>query len=586
MRIDPVLAEQSFSTAVAERRRRVGLVGLAFGVAFASIALRLLSMVEWQEGVSPGSVIAPAANAALTPADEMGLPTRAEITDRRGELLATNLDVPSLAVNPTFIKDKDETARRLAAVLSGVDADELARRLKSKGKFAWIKHQITPREQKAVLELGIPGAEFRSTSHRVYPKQNLTSHVVGFVNIDNLGQAGIELSMEDRLSLGAAKGPVALSLDLRIQQIVREELFRAFVRLHAVGANAIVQDIVTGEILAMVSLPDFDPNRAETASGLEQTNRNTNAIYEVGSLMKVMSIAAALDSGKVTVASGYDASTTLRIRGARINDVKGKHRWLTVPECFMFSSNICTAKVALDIGGKAVLDPFYRRLGFYEKPDIELAQREIRLPQLPNARWADVTTATTSYGHGIGISPLQYVDALVGIAGGNEHWVKPTLLRRNGSAPSRPAPVSAATAADMRWMMWLTVEKGTARSARLPAYMLGGKTGTADKSRRSEGYQKNTVLASFAGVFPIEAPRYAVLAMVDEPKGDQSTGGTRYGGAVAGPIVRDIVDRIGPLLGRGPSAPDARDAFMDRLSITKNEGRGGDHFAVVGPPPP
>jgi cell division protein FtsI (penicillin-binding protein 3) len=315
------------------------------------------------------------------------------------------------------------------------------------------------------------------------------------------------------------------------------------------------------------------------------TNRATNGTYELGSLFKVVSIAAAIDSGQVSLKDTFDATQPLRIKGARIDDVHAKRRWLSVPECFMYSSNICTAKVALKAGGGQILEPFFRKVGFYEKPDIQLPQAELGRPQVPH-RWSDVVSATTSFGHGIAVSPFQYVDAVAGIVR-DAPWVKPTLLRRAPEAPlpTRPAPVGRLTSRDMRWMMWLTVEKGTGKSAQEPAYLLGGKTGTADKPKEhGRGYQKGAVLASFAGVFPIEAPRYVVVALIDEPRANASTGNTRYGGAVSAPIVGKIVDRIGPLLSVTPSEVAAKDPFVERLVVTKGPGRWEERVAALPAP--
>jgi cell division protein FtsI (penicillin-binding protein 3) len=603
------------AAALAERRRRLALVGVVFGLAFLSVGLRLLGMVDWSRAAErPGpGVLAATANAAPTPdyAEEGGpepAPAalagrgRAEITDRHGVLLATSLSVPSLHADPSVIADKDEAARRFASVLHGVDAKALAERLKAKRKFAWVKHQITPQEQKAVLELGIPGIGFRGAPHRVYPKQNLTSHLLGFVDLDGRGIAGVERAMDDRLTNGAYKGSLALSLDLRVQQIVRDELLGAFTRFRAKGAAGMVLDARTGEVLAMVSLPDFDPNRPpDTNAGTKERpgtqteedrarllNRVTGGTYELGSLFKIFTAAVALDSGHVRLHDSFDATEPLRIKGATIRDDHAKRRRLTVPECFMYSSNICTAKMAFSAGGAGAMDGFFRRLGFYEKPDIELPQVELGTPQVPR-QWKDITVATASFGHGIAVSPFQFVNAVAGLVRGDGTWAKPTLVRRGGPGGQPPGllpgPVGPGTVEDLRWLMWLTVDKGTGTQAKQAAYLVGGKTGTADKPKENgRGYQQGVVIASFAGVFPIEAPRYVVLAMIDEPRGDKGTHGYRYGGWTAAPVVGNVIDRIGPLLGVGPSAPEARRPFADRLQVTKVEGQREERLAAVGPP--
>lgn len=582
------LSSQTVSSAMAERRRRLGLLALCFGLGFLSVALRLLGMVEWERSRDlAGGVLASAAIAA----DEKEPPARAEITDRNGVLLATNLEVASVVVNPSAIADKDLAARKFASVLEGVDAKELAERLRKRGhlEFAWVKREITPKEHKAVLELGIPSTEFRYAPKRVYPKQNLTSHVVGMVDVDNVGRLGIERGMNDRLGVGAAKGPLALSLDIRVQQIVREELLSAYVRFRAQGAGAVVLDVETGEILALVSLPDFDPNRPETANKDQVSfSRITSGTYELGSLFKAFTTALALESRKVSMYETFDATKPLRIGGFSIRDDHARNAVLTVPECFVHSSNICTAKMAAKAGGGEALEAFLRRLGLYDKPNIELAQDELGRPRGPTGRWKELTTATVSFGHSIQVSPLQFVDAMAGIVRG-DGWARPTLLRRvRDAVPRQPSPVSAQTAADLRWLMWLTVEKGTATKAKQPAYLVGGKTGTADKAAekgkgQGRGYRQGAVIASFAGVFPIERPRYVVLAMLDEPHGDKSTYGFRYGGWTAAPVVGAIVDRMGPLLGILPSEPAAQQALFERLIVTKGERKRDERLAALGP---
>lgn len=603
---------------LAAGRRRLRVVGVAFGLAFASIGLRLVDMVEWggaggaggEDGAAAavvgGGVLTGTANAALPPAAFLAgagaysATARAEITDRNGILLATNLRVPSLHIDPSVVADKDAVAARLAAVLDGVDAAALARRMRVSGRREVpVKHQVTPAEQARVLELGVPGIGFESSLHRVYPKQGLTSHVLGYVDIDNRGLAGVERFLDERLSPGggAARGPVALSLDLRVQQVVREELLAAYQRFRAKGAAAVVLDTRSGEVLAMVSLPDFDPNRPGGATDEQRLNRVTGGTYELGSLFKIFTAGLALDSGRISMADRFDATQPLKIGRFTIRDDHAKKRWLTVPECFIHSSNICTAKMAFASGGELAVQEFFKRLGFYEKPDIELPQLELGRPQAPK-RWAEVTTATVSFGHGIAVSPFQFADAMSGLLGSGEggHWSRPTLLaRRPGlagaagpAAPSpRAAPVGPGVAEDLRWLLWLTVEKGTGTEAKGPAYLVGGKTGTADKPAeqgQGRGYRKGAVLASFVGAFPIERPRYLVLAVLDEPQGDKGTHGYRYGGWTAAPVVGAVVDRIGPLLGVRPSDEAAGRAFEGRLVTTKVAGEREERLAAAGGP--
>ena len=592
MSVDPTSQAQKVSAELAERRRRLTLLGVVFGLGFASIGLRLLDMVDWKRELQESpAVLAPVGPAAAEapPSLDDASPYRAEITDRNGELLATNVLVPALYLDPSVLTDREGTARKLAAILSEVDEKQLLERLKPKRHFAWVKHQITPQEQRAVLELGIPGIGFTNAPHRVYPKRELTSHVVGYVSIDSQGLAGVERALDDRLTPDPRlppKGPLALGLDLRVQQIVREELFSAYVRFRAKGASAIVLDTATGEVLSMVSLPDFDPNHPDQASDDQRLNRNTGGTYELGSLLKVFTSAMALDSGTVPLTRSFDATQPFLVGRHLIHDDHAKRRWLTVPECFMYSSNICMAQMAFAAGGAKAMQPFFEKVGFFEKPDIELPQAELGGPQVPK-RWPDITVATASFGHGIAISPFQYVNGMAGLLG-SQRWLKPTLLRREPGdlVASLTPPVSARTAADLRWILWLTVQKGTGEKAKQLNYLIGGKTGTADKpglKGQGKGYHTGAVLASFIGVFPIEAPRYLVLAVLNSPHGDAGSKGLHYAAWTAAPVVGVIVDRIGPLLGVRPSDPKTNDAFAERLVVTKLEGRKEERLAALGP---
>ncbi|MFO1068724.1 MAG: penicillin-binding protein 2 [Geminicoccaceae bacterium] len=536
-------------------RRRVVVLGLFFALGLTSIGIRLADTVIGREAVAPP----PVAQGEVGPD-----PRRADIVDRNGELLATNLRVPSVFADPSQLADIDRAAERLAAVLPGTDPSELKRRFRASKRFAWVAPKVTPAEQEAVLALGIPGVGFRFTEQRIYPRENLASHVIGYVDVDNQGLAGIEYGMQARLAGGAAagNGPVALSLDMRVQQIVHDEVARAYHRFQAKGAVGIVMDRDSGELLSLVSLPDFDPNRLEQASTEGRKNRATGNTYELGSLFKILSVAMALDTGRVGMDDMFDATLPLKIGRYTIRDDHARKRPLSVPEIFSYSSNIGTAKMVFAAGGAEPLKSFFERAGMMQKPVLEVP--ELARPQLPK-KWPDITTATTSFGHGIAVTPLQFVEAVAAISGDGT-MVRPTLLKRApGEQPERSQLVSQKTADALRFLMWLTVEKGTATSARGSGYLLGGKTGTADKvDPVNGGYLHGSVLASFVGVFPIDKPRYVVLVMLDDPRGDAGTHGLRYGGWTAAPVVRDIVARIGPVLGMPPSEPVDEAHFHDR----------------------
>jgi cell division protein FtsI (penicillin-binding protein 3) len=555
---DPV--NRGRDASLAKGRSRLRVVGAVFALAFLSIGMRLLDMVGWGAEEARRPALASIVSDQLTAARPPVTASRADIVDRNGMVLATNLRVPGVHADPSRLADKAGAARQLAAILPGVDAQELEHRLRTARRFAWVKHRIAPEEQQAVLELGLPGVGFRLAEHRVYPKGNLASHVTGFVNIDGVGQAGIERSQQERLSTGGSA--LALSLDLRLQQIVHQELSYAHRRFRSIGANALVLDIVTGELLAMVSLPDFDPNRVGAVNGIEYLNRNLGEVYELGSVFKILTIAAALDSGKIGLGDKFDATGKLKIGRHRIGDDHAKNRWLSVSEIFEYSSNIGTARMAFAAGGAPHLEDFFRRVGLYRPPEIEIA--EVVKPRTPR-RWAEVTVATTAFGHGIAVTPLQFVDAVAGLVRDGTR-VSPTLLRRDpGDVPPRTRYVSAHTAELLRWLMWLVVEHGTGTQAKLGSYEIGGKTGTAEKPTAGS-YSLDRILASFVAAFPIDDPRYVVFVSLDEPKGDAGTFGLRYGGWTAAPVVSAIIDRIGPILGVPPSRPDAADEYRARLA--------------------
>ena len=547
-------------------RLRVRLLAAVFALAFLSVGIRLVDMA------SGGSRERMAAGSG-GPTAAMRTPDRAEIRDRNGVLLATNVQVLSLTADPSRLPDPDRAAELLAARLSGVEAAELKRRFAVGRRFAWVKRELTPAEQRAVLELGLPGLDFRSSQRRLYPQRRLASHVLGFTGVDNQGLAGIELAMDERLQDGGE--PLVLSLDVRVQEVVRDSLLAAYRRFRAIGACAIVLDVRSGELLALVSLPDFDPNAYERARPAERENRCTGGVYELGSLFKVITAAMALESGKVGLYDRFDAREPIRIGRNRIGDDHAKKRWLTVPEVFAFSSNVGTVQMAFAAGGATAQQAFLERLGMTRPLEIELVQRG--RPLVPR-RWIDIVSATVSFGHGIAVTPLHFAAAVAGLAGDGTR-VAPTLLRRDGPPETaRPRLVSDRTVRDLRWLMWLVVEKGTGTKARLPAYMLGGKTGTADKpGRNRRGYDGEAVIASFVGLFPIEDPRYLVLVTLDDPKGDKGTFGFRYGGWTAAPVVATIVDRIGPILGVPPSRPADRQRFAARLKIVPTmNGRTGE----------
>jgi cell division protein FtsI (penicillin-binding protein 3) len=551
-------------------RRRLRLIGGVFVVAFVALGLRLVDLALMS------------VDAATEPEGITGAPQsakRADIVDRNGSLIATDYPKTSLFADPAEVLDPPATAGQLASVLAGVDRGQLLASLTAPRRFVWLKRHLPEEERRAVVRLGLPGIGFRTEWHRVYPQRELTSHLVGYVGVENQGLAGIEYSFQDRLTgPGAAAGPLALTIDLGVQEAVRSELSHAVERFRALGGTGLVLDARSGEILAMVSLPDFDPNRYWQATSTARFNRNTQGTYELGSLFKLFAVAMALDAGVVDIADGYDATQPLQIGRHLIHDFHAKRRWLSVPEILAFSSNIGAAKMAYELGTERQR-AYFARFGLLDRFPIQLP--EVGQPQAPSP-WRPINTVTAAYGHGIAVSPLQTADAVAAaICAGprpRAHLVEEVL------PPAAAPPISAATAAKLRWLMWLIVAEGTGRQAAVPGYLIGGKTGSADKVGHG-GYHGGGILASFVAAFPIDRPRYVVLVTLDEPKGDARTYHQAHGGWTAAPTVGRIIGRIGPLLGLPPAGPEVEPWFRERLDLEQavddRTGRKEPHFSAI-----
>jgi cell division protein FtsI (penicillin-binding protein 3) len=369
-------------------RTRLLVTGALFALAFLAVGLRLVTVMALQNGGEPRPTAALPQHAL--PAE------RADILDRNGVVLATALATASLYANPRQVPDPAEAAARLATVLPEPSQAEIALRLSSERSFVWLKRNLTPRQQYAVNRLGIPGLYFQPEERRVYPHGPLAAHVLGFTDIDNRGLAGVEQSFDDVLRGG--RHPVRLSLDVRVQYLLHEELSRAMTEFTAIGAAGIVLDAATGEVLAMASLPDFDPNRPGAAPDDARFNRATLGIYEMGSTFKIFNTAMALENGVAGLADRYDARYPIRVGGFTISDYKPKSRWLTVPEIFILSSNIGSARMALDVGADAQ-QAFFARIGMFRPAGIELP--EVGQPMYP-ATWRPINTMTSLQPGGVG----------------------------------------------------------------------------------------------------------------------------------------------------------------------------------------
>jgi cell division protein FtsI (penicillin-binding protein 3) len=531
--------------AIETGRNRLMITGAVLFIAFGCIGLRLVDL----------SLLQPAEEPRLNrvvQSDRIET-ERADIQDRNGALIATGLATASLYANPRRVFDPDEAARQIASVLPDADEGDLARRLKTDREFIWLHRKLTPRQQWDILRLGIPGLDFMREEARAYPYGNLLSHVLGFTDVDNHGLAGIEKSFDEQLR--GEKEPLALSIDVRMQDIMRTALSKALKTYQAIGATGVILDIKTGEVLSLVSLPDFDPYHPGSATEEELRDRATQDVYELGSTFKVFTTATALDTGVVTMNGGYDATKPIHISRFTIRDDHAKRRWLSVPEIFMYSSNIGAAKMAMDFGSETQ-QKYLGRLGLLAPAPIELP--EVGAPITPSV-WRTVTTMTVAFGHGIAVSPLQMAAAVAAVLNDGV-YIPPTLLKRDAqqTLPEGHRVFSKATSYEMRRLMRLVVEQGTGKRADAPGFLVGGKTGTAEKQVAGR-YVRNKLISSFVGAFPINEPRYLVLALLDEPKGTKETFNFATGGWVAAPVVKHVVERMGPLVGITPVDPEAPD---------------------------
>jgi cell division protein FtsI (penicillin-binding protein 3) len=528
-----------------------------------------------------GKLILNAAPRAVSPAIASPMPDaggrefqpRAAIVDRTGGILAYSLPFATLYANPQEVRDPAGAARALASILPGMNVDAATAALARKEwqgrrlEFAYLARHLTPSQHAAILDLGIPGLYFRKEYRRIYPRGSLAAHVVGAVQEDHrAGIGGIEAFFDADLA-SSPDLPLALSIDMRVQHVVHEELQNAIDRFSAIGGFAVMLDVTTGEVIASVSLPDFDPNRIATQTPENRMNKVAGGAYELGSMFKLLTAAAALDSGAATERSSFDASRPLQVRGHTISDFRGKNRWLTLPEVLIHSSNIGAARMA-DAMGTTTLVRYFDSFGLFQRAGVEL--HESTRPLIP-ARWTEVGAMTAAFGHGLSVTPMQFVAAVGAVAnGGILH--RPTLLKTpDGTKPAGTRVISAKTSDRMRGIMRAVVVDGSGKAANSRLYHVGGKTGTAQKTENGR-YLEDKRLSSFVGVFPIEAPRYAIMVSVDEPKPRKDTFGYATGGWVAAPAVGKIVERVAPMLGiqKAPAEPKGAPAV---LTVSARVGR-------------
>lgn len=534
-------------------RNRMVVVAAVFAIAFSVIAFRLMDICLLRGG-DEGLV----ANNSLS---RSGSRMRADVVDRNGKLLATSLKTSSLYANSKVVIDPAESARKLVTVIPGLDVKDVEAKLSSGKGFVWLSRHLTPTKQAEVIRLGIPGLYFQKDERRVYPHGHLFSHLIGFTDIDNKGIAGIERYFDDKLR--TENEPLRVSLDLRVQHILRDELVRGIEKFKAQGAAGIIMDVKTGEVIAMASLPDFDPHRTGAFSQNPEAffNRTTLGTYEMGSSFKILNTALALDSGTAKIHDEYDVTVPLQIGRFRITDYHASDHWMNVAEIFVKSSNIGSAKLALEAGAE-IQQNYFKALGLLDPVSLELP--EVGNPLLPK-KWSKVTTITASYGYGISVTPLQLVRAVAGIVN-KGMMVQPTLLVAEEGAKNieKVRVVSEETSDKMRKLLHMVVAEGTGRKARVKGYQVGGKTGTANQT--SDGkYKKGQNNTSFISAFPMQDPQYVVFIMVDRPQGIKETYGFNAGGWNAAPIAGNIIRKAAPILAVHPVREDKKDGASPML---------------------
>ncbi|UIJ73057.1 penicillin-binding protein 2 [Aurantimonas sp. HBX-1] len=548
------------------RRRRLGppknrgritlAIGLFVGI-YGVIGGRL---VMW--GAAPYDV------ASAYGARDQIMAARPDLIDRNGEVLATDIRTASLFAEPRRIIDPDEASELLLSVLPDLDPKWLYSRLASKAGFAWLRRELTPGQQQAILDLGIPGIGFRTEKRRFYPGGSTAGFVTGHVNVDNQGTAGMEKYIDDQgyralqnagLAVGTDLEPVRLSIDLRVQHILRDELAAAMTRYKAIAVGGVVLDVNTGEVIAMTSLPDYDPNDSKQALDKDRMNRMSAGLYEMGSTFKTFTTAMALDSGKVKITDSFDASRPIRIGGFTISDFHGKKRVLSVPEVFIYSSNIGTAKEAEVVGVEGHQE-FLTRMGLLTRLQTELP--EVATPTQPKV-WKQINSVTISFGHGVSTTPLQTAVAAATLMNGGKH-IPPTFLPRTRAEADALATqvVDPKTSDQMRYLFRLNVadQRGSGKSAEVEGYKVGGKTGTANKVVNGR-YSDTAKFNAFLAAFPMDDPRYIVLVVIDEPKREE---GKPYAtaGWNAAPTVGAVIRRSATLLGVRPDFGDEAKSLL------------------------
>lgn len=522
---------------IVQQRLMIVMLLLLFGVVAVTVRIGWLTLSSGGE--------------AYAASGDSNLPPRADIVDRNGVTLARTIDAWSIAIHPDrAISAPEELAPRLQALMPERSVEEYLDILNSDRPFVYLRRRALPELVAEVNALGEPAMEYLREPERLYPQTNLAAHVLGWVNLDGEGVTGMEAVLEDRLMDPEHRGePVALSIDSRVQAAVQSELATAMRRFNAIGAAGIVLDVHTGELLALTSLPNFNPNAANRSSDRARFNQATMGFYELGSTFKPITMAAAIEEGVVTdISRRYNAEEPLEIGRFTISDDHPQRRYLNVPETLVHSSNIVTARIADELGAER-MQAVFRDLHFDDPVEFELPVRG--RPIWPEY-WARTTIMTAGYGHGIAVTPLHLANSYATLVNGGVY--RPLTLMRlpSDAVPEGERVFSEATSDQMRGLLRLIVQEGTGRNADAVGYRVGGKTGTAEKASEG-GYRRNALISTFAAAFPMDDPQYVIVIMLNEPRGDAGTGGASTAGWTAAPVVSRVVSRIGPLLGVIPS---------------------------------
>ncbi len=558
--------------ALEKTRSRLVLTAFGFGVLFLAVVGKLTDATVLQP-LTPHRPEHPIAELLAQPKeiDPTALAERAMITDRNGQILAISLPTVAMFADPRQMIDPADAAQKLKSVLPRLDEAEAQARLSQSNKqFVWLERQITPREELAINSLGIPGIDFRPTEERHYPMGRTAAQILGGVDVDEHGVAGVEKFFDKRLF--SDHTPLKLSIDARVQAVVRDELSKSMDEFQAIGGCGIVMDVHTGEVLAIVSLPDYDANDFRNAPADDRFDRAVTGNYEPGSTFKLQTASMALDGGVVHIWDEFDASHDIHIGRFTITDFEGKHRWLYLPEVLAYSSNLGAAHIGLDVGAERQR-AWLKTMGMFGRTGIELPEASMPIIQSA-AAWKEIVTMTVAFGHGISVSPLHVVRGTAAVATGT--LVRPTILAlAPDEQPDAVQVMQPSTVDIMRKLMRLVVTDGFGKQAEVPGYYPGGKTGTAEKVGKhgyERGFKEDFNVSAFTSVFPMNAPRYAVYMMLDEPHGNKSTYGFSTAGWVAAPETGRVIARIAPMLGMLPDTQDAPE-INQALSIPLEPGR-------------